>query len=393
LASRVDAFYLAFKGAARPEAKSYLNERLADGKARKTEVAVELHTVGGTVHGALSTRSRDGWWLIHNDWLSITLEEHASHGWAVVVQPSALLLMHEGPRAALMLARGAARALLVAILDERVRRLDLAADVVNFDLRGIDPRAFAIHHRTGCTDIATLKQYWKRGMRTGFVLGKGDALVRLYDKTEHLRLGLDDVKADDERDIWRFGGWNGTDDVTRVEFQFRGNLLKELDLRNPDACIEKLDSVWAYGIAKWVRIIEIGSATRRDRCRTDARWLALDGVVFRERTAPAKRNRASAVPSARRMVSAVVNFCACMGVIASYDTADVANWSNARAEAWIQGQLFAMAKQTARAAAVDMCGRFESNRDAAIHLMEKLAAAKMRHAPLDLGTLADEAAA
>jgi hypothetical protein len=377
----VDAFYLAFQGSLRDEARVELGLLQAKCAALKTEVGVQMSHNGGELRGALSSRSRDGWWSIRSAWLTVTVDERASHDWIVEVKPSALLLMREGPRAALSMARAAARALLETVTGERTRRLDLCADLTGFDLGGLNVRGFVTHHRTGIADISAVKEYWRAGKRTGFVIGKGDAMARVYDKTEHLRLGLDDTKADDEYAEWRFGGWNGHDDVTRVEFQLRGRLLDELDLRDPERALSRLDATWSYCTKKWLRLVDLDSSTRKERCATDACWQALEDVVFRAKSEPAKRTRAPSVPHARRMVSAVVNYSACAGMLA-YCAGDarerVAGWSNPRAEAWIQEQLFDMSRRTVLAATVDLVGRFDDARAAAAHLMEKQSAAAVK---------------
>jgi hypothetical protein len=381
LTHRVDALYLAFKGPVRDECRAELTTLHARMSVTKSEAAVRFEAGGGVLQGAMSTRSREGWWLVRSAWVSIVVDERAVEGWSVVAQPSALLLMREGPRRALELARSAARAVLSNVVEERVRRLDLCADVVGFEMQAVERHAFLTHRRTQSADISTVREYARAGKRTGFVFGKGDAVVRVYDKTEHLRLGLDDTKADDERADWVCAGWNGRDDVTRIEYQLRGRMLKELELRDPEKCLERLDAVWSYCTRKWLRLVELVPGRRRERCATDERWSVLEDVVFRARSEAAKRVRAPSAPHARRMVSAVVNYMACEGLLAIY-TGDarerVANWSNARAEAWIQEALFSMARQTSRAAAADLIQRFDDACEAAAHLMEKQSAASAR---------------
>lgn len=387
LTHRVDAFYLKFKGPLRDDVRAELVALQAKMISTKAEAAVNVERGGGELRGAMSTRSREGWWSINSAWCSVVIDEHAREGWSLKVNASALLLMREGPHAALTMARSIARAMLSQVVEERVSRLDLCADVTGFDLGGLNVQHFVTHKRVRFSQISQLQEYWRAGKRTGFVFGKGDAMARIYDKTEHLALGLDDTKADEERSEWSCAGWNGRDDVTRVEFQLRGRLLKELELRDPDRCLERLDSIWSYCTHKWLRFVDRSTATRKERCETDQRWAVLEEVVFRVRTEPAKRVRAPSVPHARRMVSAIVNFSACEGLLALFvgDPRErVANWSNARAEAWIQEQLFTMSRTTSRAAAADLIGRFDDACDAAVHLMEKqgAASAKFNHVPI-----------
>lgn len=377
---RVDAFYLAFKGELREDVRAHLEELRARGEALNTEVPVEI----GDLRGALSTRSREGWWVVQSAWLTVTINERASHGWQLEIRPSALLLMHEGEFAALTFANDVARGVLELVREARLRRIDLCADLVHLDLAGIDPQAFVTHHKTRIRDIAQFEEFFRAGMRTGFMMGKSDAVSRLYDKTEHLRLGLDETKAEDERAAWKSEGWNGTDDVVRAEFQLRGRILDELDIRDPAKALERLDAIWGYCIKKWLRLVVLGTATRKRRCKTDRRWEALEDVVFRAPgEEPARRVRAPSTPHARRMVSAIVNFCACIGVI-SAGVGDprqvVAGWSEARAEQWLQEQLNALARFTVKGATADLLLASDDPREAAARLMEKQSAACMKFA-------------
>jgi hypothetical protein len=385
LAYRVDAFYLAFQGALRDDVRAELEVLHAKALASKTEVAVNLTNAdGGELRGALSTRCFGGMWRTSSAWLTVVVDERASHDWRVEVRPTALLLMLEGPRAALVLARAAARAVLQTVTGERVRRLDLCADLVAFDLRGVQQEHFVTHHRRKSADISTQHEYSRRGIRTGFLIGKGDAQVGIYDKTEHLRLGLDETKAEEERAEWHHGGWNGLDDVTRVEYRMRGRLLDELEIRDPDRCLDRLDAVWGYCTTKWLRLVDRSTATRKERCRSDHRWRALEAVVFVARAEPAKRRRPPATPHALRQLSASLNYAACVGAlggVAGDARTHVANWSNARAEAWIQEDLFRWAQLTARAAAQVWIGRYDDAVEAAAALIEKKSAAVAKYGP------------
>jgi hypothetical protein len=393
----VDAFYLKFRGELREDARAVLNRAVLVATERRTEAPVDLRVaiVGGLVgdlRGALHPRSRDGWWFVQSAWLEVKIDDGARGRWRVEVKPSALLILREGPHAALTMARQAARALFARVEGERVSRLDLCADAIGIDLGSLDVEAFLQHRFLKVHDISTRQQFWRAGIRTGFVWGKGDGVARLYDKTEHLRSGLDDAKADDERSEWRFAGWNGTDAVARLEAQLRGKLLDELELRDPERALERLDAVWSYFTKKWIRLVEADKwraerekpkeQRRKDRMPTDTRWRAFQAVVFRVKSDPAKRLRAPTTPHARRLVSAVVNYCAAMGALAVHARLDpraqVADWTNEQAETFIQQQLAFMAEPTLRAARFDLISRFDDAREAAAHLITKQGAAALK---------------
>lgn len=389
LAHRVDALYLGFQGKLREELRAELARGLAKAASLKTEVAIEFSAGGGCLRAALSTRSREGMWTLESTWLTVRIDERGTNDWILEVRPSALLLLQEGPRQALALARDVAKAVLETPTGEHLRRIDLCADVVHFDLATVDVRHLVAHARTRITDCRSMREYWQAGGRTGFVAGSGgDVMARVYDKTKHLHLRLDEKKKDAEFQTWRFAGWNGTDDVTRVEYQVRGQVLRELEIRDPEKALGRLDAIWAYCTHKWLRLVDRTTATRRERCASDRRWRALDAVVFRERSAPARRLRAPSTPHALRLVSVVLNYNAAAGFLA-FHVGDarlhVANWTDARAEAWIQQHLFDNAVRTVRATAAQWMGKYGGDaKMAAAALMEKGSAAVAKHSTLCL---------
>ena len=67
------------------------------------------------------------------------------------------------------------------------------------------------------------------GERTAFYVGKGAIMLRIYDKTVQLQNDAMGDKRAAEHRSWKEHGWNGVDQVTRVEFQIRKAAVKEID--------------------------------------------------------------------------------------------------------------------------------------------------------------------
>src|SRR5262249_8585809 len=154
-----------------------------------------------------------------------------SNGWRVEVEVRAIFLETYGPYVALAMARAIAREI-ITVVEERVRRIDLCADFVSFDLDEIDVDAW--HQRGHARPVrhTALSEHYGYSVRTGFDVGKGDTRLRVYNKTEELRVKGDAEKLQIEHDGWKAkGSWNGIDEVTRTEFQLRGDTIKELGLR------------------------------------------------------------------------------------------------------------------------------------------------------------------
>lgn len=219
---------------------------------------------------------------------------------------------------------------------ERLRRFDLAADFSGWSLLPVDGDAWVKPRRAKIgayiPDIAheetddraeleeqgapagTLARMYRdrRGRVTGFTVGQGGALsMRLYDKRAELRLPQSEHKRELEYTIWSRAGWvepkpedddaertpdeqrdrEDAQNVSRLEFQARGEALDEMDLRDPRKLSGMIDRVWAYCVRKWVRLVLPDERTRLSRCPVDPRWLEAQAVVFFHRATPITRLR------------------------------------------------------------------------------------------------------
>jgi len=124
--------------------------------------------------------------------------------------------------------------------EERLRRVDLCADFEGMPIRAEDADAFVRPTRSKLTswcegrkpDETWSQTYRDAGERvTGHTLCPGNALMmRVYNKTQEQRIRHGE-KAEKKRQleeaIWTSNGWKGGN-VTRVEFQVRGEACKEL---------------------------------------------------------------------------------------------------------------------------------------------------------------------
>ena len=79
--------------------------------------------------------------------------------------------------------------------------------------------------------------------------------------------------------------------VTRVEFQLRKDVLKELQSKDFNSFVKNIQGVWQYLTSKWFRQGEDFNRDRTDRAKNTPWWDIVnslswsDTVVFLERTA------------------------------------------------------------------------------------------------------------
>lgn len=127
---------------------------------------------------------------------------------------------------------------------------------------------------------------------TGVTIGSAASRLQvcIYDKTEQLRATRHPWGLDYLRDR----GWNGSDDVTRIECRFRARALDEFpkhDLRSVealDAFAEWGPQLWRYATTKGVRYVVPRETRTRSRWPMREDWRA---IVASSRAPIAKRSR------------------------------------------------------------------------------------------------------
>lgn len=291
LQASVDALSIAFRGNLVELELSRL-ARAASGGSTGLEVDGELFEL--RVHEGRALR-----FLLRNAALTLSISPDP-HDFVVVVDFRALYLRTTPLPAAVARARRLAARVMVAIAEERVRRLDLCADATGLTFRREDEDRCVTRARRKVRYQAPERAFTRTRQRqqvlTGFVVAPGNPLsVRIYDKTEELfaMQGEDSEKTRTEFATYLRAGWDGASPVWRAEAQVRSRVLEQLGVRTPGQLASSLDSVWHYvvgqdvddGTGAWLRFVEPGTSSRVERCRTDERWRIFQQATFDGRAA------------------------------------------------------------------------------------------------------------
>jgi hypothetical protein len=217
---------------------------------------------------------------------------------------------------------------------ERLRRFDLAGDYVGFPINALDVDRLHTRARKRTTFLSQFKDLEdvsKAEVRTytnsarevtGITVAPGgDVMCRIYHKSAELALPGREQKRLIEEERWNRNGWAG-ENVTRVEVQHRGEHLTALGLRNSDdesnlcvldTLLERVDAIWQRDVCEWLRFIDPGSATRRERCLLDSRWLPVQQTVFQHQSLPISLQRVRGGPSDAHAVGVVLSHAAAHG--------------------------------------------------------------------------------
>jgi hypothetical protein len=156
-------------------------------------------------------------------------------------------------------------------IEPTVSRLDLFAD-------------FASHHNMEWTRSAWItrakrvNQYVEGERFTGWGIGYGGPLTaRLYDKNHEIeRSGKQYLRT-----LWDQMGWNDSDPVWRLEFQFSVDVFRRFNLRGFSQVIEQLNGLWCYAMDDWLRLaLPNPEDATRSRWPIHPLWTELSSIDF-----------------------------------------------------------------------------------------------------------------
>ena len=133
-----------------------------------------------------------------------------------------------------------------------VSRIDLCVDTIKQHIDGLGCSCLYRWVRRGRKFFT----YYDGNDLESIQIGKGDIVLRVYDKIKELR--KDAIKRDFFFDLWGFTEEEKEDPpaVTRVEFQLRRPALKDfdIDLDTVEQIEVNLDAIWQYCTQDWARL-------------------------------------------------------------------------------------------------------------------------------------------
>ncbi|MCK4587674.1 MAG: replication initiation factor, partial [Gammaproteobacteria bacterium] len=126
-----------------------------------------------------------------------------------------------------------------------VGRVDLCVDFTT------DADFSQVQDKDWVSRACTINRYTDKRRFSGFSVGLGGAIsARLYDKT----LEIEKSKKDFFKPLWIRSGWDGVSPVWRLEFQFRREVLRQLNIKTFDELNDALGGLWEYATHKWLRL-------------------------------------------------------------------------------------------------------------------------------------------
>jgi hypothetical protein len=305
----VDTWILNVRGKLGEELAAQFDRMKAEAQALEDDVPTPWRFCGEALfiksHGA----GRQWRWILHSPSLHLELGLGKRTGRIAKSRLSAAFLWEHGPIEALpLLYTFLAGFLGGEQFTLQVSEVHLCVDVAGWEPSLEDARAFITrgHRRRmrqegtgdGGDDEAVEEVETPRleislnGRRWGtFDFSRGAAhACCIYDKTAELSAS----RKDWMHAVWTTNGWDGASRVTRVEFRYKRECLKELGVEEPYAFLDQISALWAYSTQVWLRHTLPTADPNRGRWSVSPVWQLVQCTPFFGEGQPGVRVRKSA---------------------------------------------------------------------------------------------------
>ncbi len=203
------------------------------------------------------------------------------------------------------------------VYSPKVSRVDLFLDFAcDVDMEGWRRNAWV-------TRAKGVAQYAEDKTFTGWTIGaKGTLMARLYQKVIECKKSGKEYLLD----LWALAGWNGVLPVWRLEFQFKREVLDQLDLNTVPDVLEHLGGLWSYATTDWLRLcLPNPDDETRSRWPIHPLWLALSTVDWDTPGGPMLRGyRPYRAPSLEYLGTRLASLFASVGAVAGISDFDLA---------------------------------------------------------------------
>ncbi|MCU7817559.1 MAG: hypothetical protein KZQ57_01480 [gamma proteobacterium symbiont of Lucinoma myriamae] len=101
------------------------------------------------------------------------------------------------------------------------------------------------------TKAHLINSYWINKKHSGFSIGKGDVVGRIYNKLLEIQTSRKDYLLQ----LWKENNWDGDRDVWRVEFQFRREFLQSIGIVFIQDFLNQQHDLWHYATTQWLQLV------------------------------------------------------------------------------------------------------------------------------------------
>jgi hypothetical protein len=223
-------------------------------------------------HGA----GRQWKWMLHSPSIHVDVGlGRLTHIVAKARLSSAFLWEHE-IGTALTLLYGFLADFLQVPFTLQVSEVHLCVDMADWELSVDEIASFITRSRSKGLRLATLD----------FSKGAPHACC-IYDKTAEIQVS----RKDWMQEVWKSNGWDENSSVTRVEFRYKRECLREKKVEEAYAFLDQIPSLWAHSTKQWLRHTIPHGDPNRARWALSSLWQLVQQANFFCDGTPAVRER------------------------------------------------------------------------------------------------------
>ncbi|WP_020395622.1 hypothetical protein [Thiolinea disciformis] len=243
----IDSLYLSFKGQLKSTSFTELDRLKQLAQSPYPEYQAQAHLSIANHHFEVSDRGQGKFrYVLIDNWFRIQIASASAKSIpCLYVQLSSEVLTLEGLEPATNELLKIVAELTENVKHIHVSRVDICVDFsTNASLASTPIEAWVT--RSTKKDI-----YYTHNQLSGWLMGKGgDLLARIYDKS----LEIKSSHKPYFKSVWREQGWSGQEPVWRVEFQYKREVLTEMDIHTLGSLKARVKALWEYASQDWLRL-------------------------------------------------------------------------------------------------------------------------------------------
>lgn len=157
-------------------------------------------------------------------------------------------------------------------LESKVSRIDLFVDFASNE--GME--SWGRH--AWVTRSEKIHQYAVKGEFSGWSIGLGSTMAaRLYNKLLEITSSNKGYLVP----LWNEAGWNGETPIWRLEFEFKRDILSQLNVQALSVALDNLNGLWSYATTDWLKLtIPSETDINRSRWSIHPLWAYLSSIDF-----------------------------------------------------------------------------------------------------------------
>ncbi|MFC1954022.1 hypothetical protein ACFLU7_00490 [Chloroflexota bacterium] len=163
------------------------------------------------------------------------------------------------------------------VIEIKISRIDIMVDFMG-QLPILSPELIEVVTRSRKKrEFGIYERYAEGKKASGYRFGANELICRIYDKTTEI------IRSDKKwfETLWERAGWQQGEPVTRVEFQCRRKMIRQMQIETMEDLFSKMPDLWRELSSDWLTIRIIQNDSHRTRWNISDVWLVVQDAVSR----------------------------------------------------------------------------------------------------------------